>query len=333
MQAKQHFSSSSSSSSSSSYLNSAFLPLPFIEESTLQKLGLLPVSPNAPNAAASGNASTGSGITDSASSSTPLLVEFTTQAEEANKQATSLLRTTNTQLREVGIPVGEEGKGESKGNLQVILSALAAQLDIASLQRIAAGKVHNPMQDSLTRTQLHKEYVVMQKSVVERKLSILQDAIQRNPDNPTMLHALHQLVIRLHQTSKQPDNIEKAFKTALMELPLDVKLYYQKWLSNFTSFSLSDYPSLMSQLSDIYTQLAHAVKNAQAADEFNNMLNSSGTNNVNTSKLQQQHREAELQHNLECIKCDNLLLRIALEKKCGHTERAVAIVQVKCALF
>ena len=298
--------SASSSQSDGRMLGaSVLLPLPFIDTSTLCELGL-----------ASNSSSGGSGSRDRDQGGGTGL-GWATAAEQAQQSAHIQLRDSNQRLR------------EQPRHLPTVLAALAAQDKIAVLQRLASGRGYSALNKSTLKFR-NKADVAMDKAVAEKKIFILEQAIRDNSDNKMHNRALTQLLVQELSKARHLQRAQEVLVEAVVQSPLDVELRLQHWGQQLGTFTSSDHGTLTEGLRWVYAEVAQTAENAAAAAE---LLHSSALGQGGGSQLQREFAHWGLQADLLGLRVDLLQLHLLLEMRTGHTERAVATVQVSCSTY
>jgi hypothetical protein len=295
--------SGQSSSSGGISGSTVVLPLPYVDTVVVSELGFGPQKAGklaAPNTTAEGENG-----------------GFATPASKAQAAANELQRTVNQQLR------------ERPHDLQVILHAVSAQDTICIQQRIASGRPYSSLRNSPYGTSKNKADVVLRKTISERKVAILEQALRENRGDMHICSVLRdKLVCELQRTGQQTEAVDRLYHEAVHDTPLNIQLQLARWVNNLGVFSRSDYKSLTSGLDAIHSETSRAAYNLLAARELSQLVDASVGAVRDVSKVQQQYSRAGLEADLRALRCDLLGLQLLVELRTGHAERAVAAVQV-----
>jgi hypothetical protein len=292
-----------SSSSGGISGSTVLLPLPYVDTVVVSELGFGPQKAGklaAPNTTAEGENG-----------------GFATPASKAQAAANELQRTVSQQLR------------DRPHDLQVILHAVSAQDTICIQQRIASGRPYSSLRNSPYGASKNKADVMLRKTISERKVAILEQALRENRGDMHICSVLRdKLVCELQRTGQQTEAVDRLYHEAVHDTPLDIQLQLARWVNNLGVFSRSDYKSLTSGLAAIHSETSRAAYNLLAARELSQLVDASVGAVRDVSKVQQQYSRAGLEADLRALRCDLLGLQLLVELRTGHAERAVAVVQV-----
>lgn len=251
-------------------------------------------------------------------------VNFATTAQRAQDAANLLLRETSLQLR------------EEPHNVEGILLAVSAQDTVCIMQRLASGRPYNSLiSSSLHRRAKSKADVAMKRDILDRKVDILKRAMDANRGSLHTQRVLRQQLVSHLHSGGRTEETDHAYIAARRDFPLDTETQLAAWAHRLGVFSDSTHPALVGALRSMYDQVTLSARNQQAAGELQQQVDASlqhhsgGAGGAGGSALQREYRQLSLEADLQRLRCDLLCLRLLLEQRAGHRERALATVQVR----
>lgn len=284
------------------FLLSSFLPCPVLDTNTLEQLRSDHVADN-----------------DLDLNKETERMRVVNQSAASNKRASEISKHFNSILR------------ENSCDIVACLSFVNVQMEIFRLQKEASGKYCNAI-DKLKL--VDRLSLINEKSILEKQVSIMEDSIRKIEHNINMddgnygdILELSPLYCKLWNCQKLLDAADKVIegmKKMINNQPLISQLFYQFNLYQKTIYSESSYDTAKSNEQLFYSTYGEKLKNLLTIQQLSvDVL--SGSFFGNTEKRSLRSINSDLSH----VYLDRLLVWMRYEMAYGHTEMAVALIQVR----